>query len=98
MTNQVKLDTAIDELKYALTATNKENRDHYINNAIRFIEEAKANPVVPTIMPGDRVKHNFYGLGMVMSEARKCPDEILVKYDDQQYPCAQFVKDLEVVE
>ncbi|WP_339295898.1 hypothetical protein MKY82_08385 [Paenibacillus sp. FSL W7-1279] len=52
MNNQVKLNTAIDELKFALAATDKDVRDHYINNAIRFIEEAKVPPV-PTIKPGD---------------------------------------------
>lgn len=36
-----KLETAIDELHYALTTGNEINRDHYIRNAIRFIEEYK---------------------------------------------------------
>lgn len=36
-----KLDVAVDELHYALTTGNDENRDHYIKNAIRFIEEVK---------------------------------------------------------
>ena len=36
-----KLDTAIDELHYALTTGNDEIRDYYIKNAIRFIEEFK---------------------------------------------------------
>jgi hypothetical protein len=36
-----KLDTAIDELHYAYTTGNDSNRDYYIKNAMRFIEEAK---------------------------------------------------------
>ncbi|MDT0160399.1 hypothetical protein [Bacillus sp. AG4(2022)] len=40
LTHKDKLEVAIDELRYALTTGSDDNREHYINNAIRFIEEA----------------------------------------------------------
>jgi hypothetical protein len=36
-----KLDAAKEDLEYALASTDKNNRDFYIKNSIRFIEEAK---------------------------------------------------------
>lgn len=36
-----KLDAAIDDLLYALSDTDKDNREFYIQNAIRFIKEAR---------------------------------------------------------
>ncbi|MBD8839424.1 hypothetical protein IFU39_16550 [Paenibacillus sp. CFBP 13594] len=42
MSAVAKLDVAIDELVFALKSEeNRENREHYINNAIMFIEEVK---------------------------------------------------------
>ncbi|MFB6471227.1 hypothetical protein ACFCW7_00035 [Paenibacillus glucanolyticus] len=72
MNNQAKLNTAIDELKYALAATDKEVRDHYINNAIMCIEEAVSDPV-PTIKPGDKVistRNLRLGQGTVIFDPR----------------------------